>query len=236
MHDAMRLPALREIIGALIFGANRPITARELRQCLQEVASEDSEVAVFAEASIKDIEREIRALHDELQLRETGFGIYEVSGGWRLQSNVSCGRWLKNLLKVKPQRLSQPALETMAIIAYRQPISKAEIETIRGVGVSHVIKQLMEVQLVKIVGRSELPGRPFLYGTTSRFLEHFGLKSLQDLEQIGPRVFTRKMQADTGETDQTEDDASSDNQDDVVEETDKSVVSDNEKGQVDESA
>lgn len=193
MLDATRLPALREIIGALIFGANRPITARELRQCLQEVASDDQETAVFAEATIKDIENEIRALHEELQLRETGFGVYEVSGGWRLQSNVSCGRWLKNLLKVKPQRLSQPALETMAIIAYRQPISKAEIEAIRGVGVSHVIKQLMEVQLVKIVGRSELPGRPFLYGTTSRFLEHFGLKSLQDLEQIGPRVFTRKM-------------------------------------------
>ena len=196
MHDVTRLPALREIIGALIFGANRPITARELRQCLQEVAEGDPETAVFAEASLKDIENEIRALHDELQLRETGFGIYEVAGGWRLQSNVSCGRWLKNLLKVKPQRLSQPALETMAIIAYRQPISKSEIEAIRGVGVSHIIKQLMEVQLVKIVGRSELPGRPFLYGTTGKFLEHFGLKSLQDLEQIGPRVFTRKMQAE----------------------------------------
>jgi len=199
MDDATRLPALREIIGALIFGANRPITARELRQCLHEVAEADKDTAVFAEASLKDIEKEIQALHEELQLRETGFGVYEVAGGWRLQSNVSCGRWLKNLLKVKPQRLSQPALETMAIIAYRQPISKAEIEAIRGVGVSHIIKQLMEVQLVKIVGRSELPGRPFLYGTTGRFLEHFGLKSLQDLEQIGPRVFTRQMQAEIGE-------------------------------------
>jgi segregation and condensation protein B len=193
MHDVTRLPALREIIGALIFGANRPITSRELRQCIQEVAEADPETAVFAEASLKDIDVAVKALHDELQMRETGFGIYEVAGGWRLQSNVACGRWLKHLLKVKPQRLSQPALETMAIIAYRQPISKADIEAIRGVGVSHIIKALMEVQLVKIAGRSELPGRPFLYGTTSRFLEHFGLKSLQDLEQIGPRVFTRKM-------------------------------------------
>ena len=236
MLDATRLPSLREIIGALIFGANRPITPRELRQCLQEVASDDPETAVFAEVKIKDIETEIRALHDELQLRETGFGVYEVSGGWRLQSNVSCGRWLKNLLKVKPQRLSQPALETMAIIAYRQPISKAEIEAIRGVGVSHIIKQLMEVQLVKIVGRSELPGRPFLYGTTGRFLEHFGLKSLQDLEQIGPRVFTRKMQAETGEAGQTEDDASTEDQVPVAEETDNSVISDDGEEQVDESA
>ncbi len=195
MHDVGRLPALREIIGALIFGANRPIPARELRQCIQEVAAADPETTVFAEASLKDIETEICSLHEELQLRETGFGIYEVAGGWRLQSNVACGRWLKNLLNVKPQRLSQPALETMAIIAYRQPISKAEIEAIRGVGVSHIIKALMEVQLVKIAGRSELPGRPFLYGTTSRFLEHFGLKSLQDLEQMGPRVFTRRLQA-----------------------------------------
>lgn len=194
MRDTDRLPALREIIGALIFGANRPITARELRQCIKNVAEEEPETAVFAEASLHEIALEIRALHDELQMRETGFGIYEVAGGWRLQSNVSCGRWLKNLLKIKPQRLSQPALETMAIIAYRQPISKADIEGIRGVGVSHVIKALMEVQLVKIVGRSDLPGRPFLYGTTGRFLEHFGLKNLQDLEQIGPRVFTRRMQ------------------------------------------
>jgi segregation and condensation protein B len=196
---ATGLPALREIIGALIFGANRPITARELRQCIEEVAEADPETAVFAEAGLKEVEAAIRSLHEELQLRETGFGIYEVAGGWRLQSNVACGRWLKHLLKIKPQRLSQPALETMAIIAYRQPISKAEIETIRGVGVAHIIKALMEVQLVKIAGRSELPGRPFLYGTTGRFLEHFGLKSLQDLEQIGPRVFTRRMQADLTE-------------------------------------
>ncbi len=192
--DTIGVPALKEVIGALIFGANRPIGTKELRQCILEVAEADAETAVYAEASTKDIEHALQTLQEDLKRQQSGFLLHEVAGGWRLQSNPACGRWLKHLLQIKPQRLSQPALETMAIIAYRQPISKAEIESIRGVGVSHIIKALLEVQLVKIAGRSELPGRPFLYGTTARFLEHFGLKTLKDLERIGPRVFSRKAQ------------------------------------------
>ena len=84
----------------------------------------------------------------------------------------------------------------MAIIAYRQPISKADIESIRGVSVAHIIKGLMEMQLVRIAGRSELPGRPFLYGTTHLFLEHFGLKDLRQLDKMAPRVLSRKVRAD----------------------------------------
>jgi segregation and condensation protein B len=80
----------------------------------------------------------------------------------------------------------------MAIIAYRQPISKADIESVRGVSVAHIIKALMEMQLVRIVGRSELPGRPFLYGTTHMFLEHFGLKNLKDLDRMAPTVLSRQ--------------------------------------------
>ena len=193
--EAIGVPTLKELIGALIFGANRPIGTKELRQCILEVAAADADAGVYAEVSTKDIEHALGALQDDLKRQQSGFLLHEVAGGWRLQSNPACGRWLKHLLQIKPQRLSQPALETMAIIAYRQPISKAEIESIRGVGVSHIIKALLEMQLIKIAGRSELPGRPFLYGTTARFLEHFGLKALKDLERIGPRVFSRKIQA-----------------------------------------
>jgi segregation and condensation protein B len=84
----------------------------------------------------------------------------------------------------KPTKLSRPALETLAIIAYRQPISRAEMEGVRGVTVDHVLRMLMEMQLIKIVGRSELPGRPMLYGTTQLFLEHFGLKDIKQLPGI----------------------------------------------------
>jgi segregation and condensation protein B len=88
----------------------------------------------------------------------------------------------------KPHRVSRPMIETLAIIAYRQPIARSEIESIRGVSVGHVIKALMEMQLVRIVGRSDLPGRPFLFGTTTTFLDHFGLKSLNDLNAMQPGV------------------------------------------------
>ncbi len=187
-----RLPELKQIVGALIFGANRPLDLNEIRACIAEVAQRDPEVAVFVEADINRLKEALQELQGDLVRMHAGFSVHEVAGGYRLQSSAACGRWLKQLLKTKPQRLSQPALETMAIIAYRQPISKADIESIRGVSVAHIVKGLMEMQLVRIAGRSELPGRPFLYGTTHLFLEHFGLKELKDLDRMTPRVFSRK--------------------------------------------
>lgn len=191
MTDVYKIPCLKQVVGALIFGANRPLTVNELRQCIREVAAEDDTVSVFQDVQGKQIQEALQELKVDLQREETGFSVFEVAGGFRLQSDAACGRWLKHLLKARPQRLSQPALETMAIIAYRQPISKADIESIRGVSVAHIIKGLMEMQLVRIAGRSDLPGRPFLYGTTHVFLEHFGLKSLKELEQMQPRSFSR---------------------------------------------
>lgn len=196
MSDAQSLPELKQIMGALIFGANRPLSLKELRACIVEVAEEDAEVAVFADVQPKQLEEALEELRQDLIRTHAGFTVLEVAGGFRLQSDAACGRWLKHLLKTKPQRLSQPALETMAIIAYRQPISKADIESIRGVSVAHIIKGLMEMQLVRIAGRSELPGRPFLYGTTHLFLEHFGLKDLRQLDKMAPRVLSRKVRAD----------------------------------------
>lgn len=192
MSDVQSLPELKQILGALIFGANRPLSLKEIRACIVEVSETDPEVAVFADVQPKHLTDALEELQRDLARMHAGFSIHEVAGGFRLQSNAVCGRWLKHLLKTKPQRLSQPALETMAIIAYRQPISKADIESIRGVSVVHIIKGLMEMQLVRISGRSELPGRPFLYGTTHLFLEHFGLKDLKELDHMAPRVLSRK--------------------------------------------
>ena len=192
MPNVNALPSLKEVVGALVFGANRPLKVREMRVCIAEVAEGDSEVAVYAEVDDKQIREALKELEKDLAEAHVGFGLQETAGGFRIRSNPTCGRWLKHLLRAKPARLSQPALETLAVIAYRQPISKADIEAVRGVSVGHVIKPLMEMHLVKIAGRSELPGRPFLYGTTQRFLEHFGLKNLKDLDKMAPMILSRK--------------------------------------------
>jgi segregation and condensation protein B len=192
MPNVEALPELKQILGALIFGSNRPLTARELHACVVEVAGDDAAVSVYAEVEKKHVKEALEELSRDLERHHTGFSLEETAGGFRVRSDARCGRWLKHLLKAKPQRLSRPALETMAIIAYRQPISKAEIESVRGVSVAHIIKALMEMQLVRIVGRSELPGRPFLYGTTHMFLEHFGLKNLKDLDKMAPMVLSRQ--------------------------------------------
>ena len=127
----------------------------------------------------------VAELRERLAKAGVGFELAEVNGGYRLMSAAACGPWLRQMFnKGREAVLSRPAIETLAIIAYRQPVSRSEIESVRGVNAGHVIKALMEMQMVRIVGRSDLPGRPFLFGTTPAFLEHFGLKSLDDLEKI----------------------------------------------------
>ena len=192
MPNVTALPSLKEIVGALIFGANRPLKLRELRGCIVEVAESDSELNVYAAVDDNALKDALKELEKDMREAHTGFGLYETAAGYRIRSNAECGRWLRHLLKAKPARLSQPALETLAVIAYRQPISKADIEAVRGVSVAHVIKPLMEMHLVKIAGRSELPGKPFLYGTTQRFLDHFGLKNLKELDKMAPMILSRK--------------------------------------------
>ena len=181
---------LKQVLGALVFGANRPIPARELKRCLEVVGeSQGAGAGVFGQAKESDVRRAADELRADLEKLHAGFHLAEVAGGYRLQSDPACGPWLKQLLDIgRPQRLSRPALETLAIIAYRQPVTKGSIESIRGVNVDYVIKMLMEMQLVRISGRSELPGRPFLYGTTQKFLEHFGLRGLEDLADMEPML------------------------------------------------
>lgn len=185
--------SLQQVVGALLFGSDHPLTVEEIRACLKSVAEssgEESEtIKLFAEASPREVNDALEGLEKELGRLQMGFELVEVDGCFRLQTQACCGRWVRNLLKVdRPNRLSRPALETLAIIAYRQPIAKSEIESIRGVTVDHIVKALMELHLIRIVGRSELPGRPFLYGTTATFLEHFGLSNLKELNELDPTL------------------------------------------------
>ena len=124
---------------------------------------------------------ELSALHHE---RISGIVLQEVAGGWQLRSSPDVAEYARRFLKVKPQRLTRAALETLAIIAYRQPVTRPEIEEIRGVDSGAVVKALLERKLVKILGKKEEPGRPILYGTSREFLEFFALKDLASLPTL----------------------------------------------------
>ena len=188
------VPELKQILGAMIFGANRSLNVKEARKCLQEVAElEGGETIAFGKVTDADVHAAMESLATDMKAARCGFHLAEVAGGSRIHSDPSCGKWLRHLLNAgKPNRLSRPSLETLAIIAYRQPVSRVDIEAVRGVTVDHIVKTLLEMQLIKIVGRSELPGRPFLYGTTHAFLDHFGLKDLNDLKGLEPMLLAAR--------------------------------------------
>jgi segregation and condensation protein B len=177
---------LKSVLGAIIFAARQPLTLGAIRKILQETAQAyGGAAAAYGSVKDADIRKTLLDLQAECSERKLGFQVMESAEGFRFQSDPVGGVWVRHMLDVgKPARLSRPGLETLAIIAYRQPVSRSEIEGVRGVAVDHVIRMLMEMQLIKIVGRSELPGRPMLYGTTSLFLEHFGLKELKELPGI----------------------------------------------------
>jgi segregation and condensation protein B len=182
--------SLRQVIGALVFSAEAPLPVESIRKCLRDRAAEaDGAAAPFADVLPRDIRDALEDIARDLDRLDLGIELREVAGGFRFQTQPGCGRWVRSLLKrERPSRLSRSALETLAIIAYRQPIAKSELEGIRGVTVDHIVKALMEMHLVRITGRSDLPGRPFLYGTTPSFLEHFGLKSLDELNELDPTL------------------------------------------------
>ena len=161
---------VRTILETLLFLAERPLTPLELRQ-----------------ATGLEVERIEKAL-DQLtgQYREglCGIMLHEVGGGWQFRSSPLNADFARRYLKVKPQRLTRAALETLAITAYRQPVTRPEIEDVRGVDCGAVLKALLERRLVKILGKKEEPGRPILYGTTREFLEFFALKDLASLPTL----------------------------------------------------
>jgi segregation and condensation protein B len=210
MSEVLVLPELKQVVGALLFGARKPLTPGDIRSVLQQVAENVAgPYKDYAEITKEEIEKAIEELRRELIPLRSGFTVNEIAKGYRLENDVECGPWLRQMLeKGKAAKLSRPALESLAIIAYRQPVTRAEIENVRGVAVDQIVRNLLEMQLVRVVGRSELPGRPWLFGTTSRFLEHFGLRSLEELpnvEELKKLVETKRPAEATTETEEDSD-------------------------------
>lgn len=186
MAEVETIPELKQILGAVLFTAKKPVSAVELATLLKSTARETGGATeAFASLKPKEVEEGLRQLREDLARTACGFGVAEVAGGYRLENDVGCGPWLRQYLqRGKTNRLTRPALETLAIIAYRQPCTRSEIEAVRGVAVDQIVRNLLELQLIRIAGRSELPGRPWLFGTAQKFLEHFGLKDLSQLPGV----------------------------------------------------
>ena len=196
MSEEVKIPlprSLQEIVGALLFASETPLSVGELRDAIRAVEAEEGEnkeiMDVYRTCTTKEVDQAVRGVEKALEVAGTGFHLVCTGGTYRIQTAPSCGRYVRALLKMdRPNRLGRASLETLAIIAYRQPLTKSEIEAIRGVDVSANIKTLVDLQLIRLVGKSELPGHPFLYGTTPLFLEHFGLASLQQLNDLDPTL------------------------------------------------
>jgi segregation and condensation protein B len=169
---AKRLSAdrVRTVVETLLFLSERPLTVEEIR------------LASGVEA--ERIEKALDKLTGHYREGVCGIVLHEVAGGWQLRSSPDNAAFSRRYLKVKPQRLTRAALETLAIIAYRQPVTRPEVEEIRGVDCGAVVKALLERKLIKILGKKEEPGRPILYGTTREFLEFFALKDLASLPTL----------------------------------------------------
>ena len=164
-------PTVESVVEAVLFAGDEPL--REAR------------LADIVGTSVSQIRKHVKNLNDKYQASGNAFRIEQIAGGLQMLTLSSYNHWLSKLLRVRDEgKLSAAALETLAIIAYKQPIIRADVEAIRGVAVGEIIRNLMYKGLVKIIGRAEVLGRPMLYGTTRKFLEVFGLNSLKDLPKI----------------------------------------------------
>lgn len=199
-------PDFRGILEALIFASDEPLTFKQIKELLapneadaeaspEEQAPGRGRRAKARQLTITRVKRALDRLNADFA--ETGrvFRIVEVAGGFAFQTTADYGAWVGRLFAERSRRrLTQSALETLAIIAFKQPISKPAIEGIRGVNAEYVVKSLLERNLISIVGREDSPGRPLLYGTTKHFLKHFGLSSINDLPK--PREIKDLLSAD----------------------------------------
>lgn len=173
---------LKSIVEAVIFASDIPLSLKQLKEIINEPNIMFIKNGDQSKISEQDIKNAIDELNQEYAERGSSFRIIEIAEGYQFATLPEFAKWVGKLFKERVKRkLSQPALETLAIIAYKQPISKPEIEAIRGVNVDHIIKTLLEKKLITIVGRADTIGRPLLYGTTKEFLKYFGLKSLSNL-------------------------------------------------------
>ena len=176
---------LKFVLESILFSAQHPLSPKELRDVLAQAAEpgDDSAARALRKTSLDAITRALEELAREHEQAQRSYRLACVAGSWQFVSQPEFAPWIRALVghRHRPARLSQPALETLAIIAYRQPVTRAEIEQVRGVAVDGVMQTLLERGLVEQVGRADVVGRPITYGTTVAFLEYFGLKHLDDL-------------------------------------------------------
>lgn len=168
---------IKTIIEALLIVSEDGLNREDLQRAIEN-------------ADLKDIEESLRLLKEEYASPQRGFNLAEIAGRCRIVSKPEFMPWIGNLYQKDPGRLTGPSLETLAIIAYKQPVTRAEIENIRGVNLGGMLKTLLDKELIQIKGRKDVPGRPLVYGTTEKFLELFGLNSLEDLPAL--REFTEE--------------------------------------------
>lgn len=180
---------LTRVIEALLFSAQKPLSVRELTEAIKGAGAEEDSLDRGTNEFARVNQAEVAAALEQLKIdyieHDHAFQVNEKADGWQLATDPKYAQWVRQLFPApKPARLSAPALETLAIIAYRQPITRADVEAVRGVNIDGVLQTLMERGLVKIAGRAEIPGRPLLYETTQFFLDHFGLRNLDELPNV----------------------------------------------------
>ena len=159
------------VIEALLFASETPLTAERMAEILSD--TEKKEIVSFLEGLMR-----------EYEARGGGICLQEVAGGFQFRTRTDLAPWIRKLKAGRPAMLSPAAMETLAVVAYRQPLVKSEIDRIRGVDTSGVLKGLLEKKIVRIVGRKDVPGKPIIYGTTRKFLEIFNLKDLSELPTL----------------------------------------------------
>ena len=163
---------LKSALEALLFSSDKPLTLEQIKNALDTKETEQ-------------LHSVIQDLKSEYESANRGMRITEIANGYQMLTSSNFAPFLKKLYKERHvERLSKPALETLAIIAYKQPLTKNEIESLRNVNVDGVVKSLLEKDLIRVSGRKKAPGRPFVFGTTRQFLEYFGLKSLEELPKM----------------------------------------------------
>lgn len=175
---------LIQIVEALIYAAPEPVTAAEIAKAIRRAADDHlaPEARAWDSIGTGEVESAIAELGEALAASGRAIELQEGATGWRFVTRADFAEWIRALLpEMRPEKLSAAALETLALIAYRQPITKADIEAVRGVSVDGTMQKLLERRLIRTGGRADLPGRPMLYETTEYFMEHFGVKTLDDL-------------------------------------------------------
>ena len=162
-----QLQHVKGVVESLLFVNEKPVTLDQIKNVLEGVNN-------------ADIKKVLLELQNDYEDRKSGVMIIEIAGGYQMLSNPIYASYLRSFYKTKhKEKLSKPALESMAIVAYKQPVTRSDVEVIRGVNSDGVVSHLLSKSLIKVIGRKDVPGRPFVYGTTKQFLEYFGLKVIE---------------------------------------------------------